>query len=61
MKNQFVKSQSLDMELILTKFMQYYEDIYGNSSDKFLEDNGKKQTGTRVSECDGKVIFEGVV
>lgn len=41
-RNQFVKNGILDMELILMKFMEHYEEIYSDSSEKFTEENGRK-------------------
>ncbi len=41
-RNQFIKNGILDMELILLKFMEHYEEIYYQCSDKFTEDNGRK-------------------
>ena len=31
----------LDMELVLRKFVSYYQDIFGELQEKFLEDNGR--------------------
>lgn len=39
-RNQFVKNGFLDMELVFQKFVESYTDIYGNTSESFLEDNG---------------------
>lgn len=41
-KNQFIKNGMLDMELILKKFMQHFHDIYGKSTEKFVEENGRR-------------------
>ena len=41
-RNQFVKNGILDMELILTKFLEHYHEIYSNSSEKFAEEHGRK-------------------
>ncbi len=41
-KNQFLKDGYLNMELVLEKFIQYFSDIYGNETDSFLEDVGRK-------------------
>lgn len=41
-KNQFVKDGMLDMDLVMKRFMQHFTDIYGDSSDKFIEDNGRR-------------------
>lgn len=40
--NQFVKNGILDMELILTKFLEHYHEIYDNCPEKFTEENGRK-------------------
>lgn len=41
-KNQFIKNGMLDMELVLKKFMQHFQDIYGKSTAKFVEENGRR-------------------
>lgn len=41
-KNQFIKDGFLDMELVLQKFMESYTDIYWNTPETFLEDNGRR-------------------
>ena len=41
-KNRFVKQGMLDMELILTKFMQHFHDIYGENTEKFVEESGRR-------------------
>ena len=41
-KNQFIQNDQLDMEKILEKFMIHFNDIYGDKSDKFKEDDGRK-------------------
>lgn len=41
-KNQFVKNGMLDMDLVLEKFMIHFRDIYGESTDKFVEENGRR-------------------
>lgn len=40
-KNQFIKNGMLDMELVLKKFMEHFHDIYGESTIKFVEENGR--------------------
>jgi hypothetical protein len=42
MKSQFIENGQLNMERILEKFTQYFNDIYGNQPDKFKEDDGRK-------------------
>ncbi len=41
-KNQFIHGKILDMELILRKFVEHFSDIYADSSDKFIEENGRR-------------------
>jgi hypothetical protein len=41
-KNQFIENGRLNMERILEKFIQHFNDIYGNQPDKFKEDDGRK-------------------
>ena len=41
-KSQFISSNQLNMELILEKFIQHFNDIYGSQPDKFKEEDGRK-------------------
>jgi hypothetical protein len=41
-KNQFIENNQLNMGRILEKFIQHFNDIYGNQPDKFKEDDGRK-------------------
>ena len=41
-KSQFISGNQLNMELILQKFIQHFNDIYGSQPDKFKEDDGRK-------------------
>ncbi|MCD8231246.1 MAG: AAA-like domain-containing protein [Clostridiales bacterium] len=41
-KNQFIIGGHLQMELVLRKFCEYFEDIYADVDDKFIEDNGRR-------------------
>lgn len=41
-KNQFVQNGRLNMELIFQKFVEHFTGIYGNSPDRFVEENGRK-------------------
>ena len=41
-KNQFIKPDGLDIELILKKFVQHFTEVYGNSPESFIEENGRK-------------------
>lgn len=42
LKNQFIHGNKLDMELILKKFVEHFTDIYADSTDKFVEENGRR-------------------
>lgn len=41
-KNQFTKAGILNMKLILEKFIEHFHDIYGESTEKFVEESGRK-------------------
>ena len=41
-KNQFIKDGSLNMELVMQKFCEYFKEIYADADDKFVEDNGRR-------------------
>ncbi len=41
-KNQFIHGNVLDMELILRKFVEHFTDIYGDYTDQFVEENGRR-------------------
>lgn len=41
-KNRFIKQGMLDMDLVMLKFVEYYTDICGNSSQKFIEEQGRR-------------------
>ncbi|MCD8015495.1 MAG: AAA-like domain-containing protein [Lachnospiraceae bacterium] len=41
-KNQFVSGGILQMELVLQKFCEYFEDIYAGADERFVEDNGRR-------------------
>lgn len=41
-KNQFVTGGHLNMRLILEKFVMHFHDIYGDSDEKFIENEGRK-------------------
>lgn len=40
--SQFIKNDSLDMDLVMEKFAEYYTDIYHDTDQKFLEKQGRK-------------------
>lgn len=39
---QFIKNNRLDMDLVLEKFVDYFNEIYGDNDDKFVETYGRK-------------------
>ncbi|MBD5506435.1 MAG: 9-O-acetyl-N-acetylneuraminate esterase, partial [Lachnospiraceae bacterium] len=41
-RNQFVSNGRLNMDLVLEKFVEHYNDIYGESDEKFIEEYGRK-------------------
>ncbi len=41
-KNQFVQGRYLNMDMVLEKFVAYFEDIYGDNDEKFVEAYGRK-------------------
>ena len=41
-RSQFVNGSRLNMELVLGKFVQYFNDVYNERDDKFVEDYGRK-------------------
>ena len=41
-KNYFIHNGQLDMDLVMEKFVVYFHDIYGQNSEQFLENNGRK-------------------
>ena len=41
-KNQFIHDGRLDMELLLQKFVEYFDDIYGDQDQKFIEEDGRR-------------------
>ncbi len=41
-KNRFIRGNVLDMELILRKFTEHFTDIYGGSTERFIEENGRR-------------------
>jgi len=38
----FIQDGRLDMDTVMQKFVTAFEDIYGQNSDSFVEDNGRK-------------------
>ena len=41
-RNQFIVSGMLQMDLIMKKFYEHYEEIYSDNDQKFVEENGRK-------------------
>ena len=41
-KNQFIQNDVLDMRKVLERFVEHFTEIYGNSDEKFIEDEGRK-------------------
>ena len=41
-KNQFIYAGHLNMDLLLEKFVTHFDDLYGDCSDKFKEEDGRK-------------------
>ena len=41
-KNQFVKNGKLNMKHLLEKFLEHFDDIYGDRDEKFLEEDGRR-------------------
>lgn len=41
-KNQFITNGYLNMRLVLEKFVQHFNDLYSDSDERFLEDEGRK-------------------
>ena len=42
LKNQFIHDGALDMRRILEKFVEYFDNIYGDRDEKFLEADGRR-------------------
>lgn len=38
----FIKNNRLDMDLVLRKFVEYFNEIYGDNDDRFIETYGRK-------------------
>lgn len=41
-RNQVIQNGHLNMELILRKFVEHFNDLYGGRSDGFLEEDGRR-------------------
>ena len=42
MKNQFIQNGHLNMRKVLEKFVEYFDDIYGDRDEKFMEADGRR-------------------
>lgn len=69
-RNQFITDGCLNMRLILEKFVMHFHDLYGESSEKFVEEEGrklsfnfnqKKKIGVHDIMIGDKVLTEAVV
>ena len=40
--NQFIQNDRLDMDRVLEKFVEYFQEIYGDNDEKFIEKYGRK-------------------
>ncbi len=41
-KNQFIQKGQLDMECILSKFVEHFDDVYGDQDRQFMEEDGRR-------------------
>lgn len=41
-RNQFIRNGHLDMKRILEKFVEYFDDIYGDRDERFYEEDGRR-------------------
>ena len=41
-KNQFLQNGQLDMELLLAKFVEHFDDVYGDREERFQEEDGRR-------------------
>lgn len=41
-KNQFIREDYLNMDVVMAKFMQHFTEVYADSSDTFKEENGRR-------------------
>lgn len=42
MKNQFFENGCLNMDVVMTKFMQHFTDVYADNTEAFKEENGRR-------------------
>lgn len=42
-KSQFIRAGRLDMNMVLKKFVEYFDSIYGGQAEKFDEDEGRRR------------------
>lgn len=41
-RNQFIKNGQLDMDVVMSKFVEHFTEVYGDSDDSFVEENGRR-------------------
>ncbi|GFI50180.1 hypothetical protein IMSAGC020_01386 [Lachnospiraceae bacterium] len=41
-KDQFIREDYLNMDVVMAKFMQHFTEVYADSSDTFKEENGRR-------------------
>lgn len=41
-KNQFVQDGKLNMDLVMKKFVEHFDEVYADEDDKFIEENGRR-------------------
>lgn len=41
-RNQYIEGGRLNMKLVFEKFVQHFTEIYGSSTEKFIETNGRR-------------------
>ncbi len=41
-EKQFIKNGQLDMQLVLEKFVIHFHDLYGDCSNEFVEEKGRR-------------------
>ena len=48
-RNQFIVSGMLQMPLVMQKFYEYYEEIYSEKDQKFIEETGRGKIMYKIS------------
>ncbi len=41
-RKEFIQDGKLNMHIVMEKFLEYYEEIFGNTNEKFLENEGRR-------------------